>query len=245
MKFKEDIHKLAWGSEEWLCSAHPSSPSMIIDGENAGKRLNEVYPNFPVLLKRIHAESTLSVQVHPDERGAKIVGGEPKTEMWYILKGGPIYAGLKAGTTAEQVRKAAQDGTIEKLLIRHDAHIGEIFFIPGGLVHAIGEGTEVYEVQQSSNTRFRLYDWGRNREIRLEEALKVIDFNMVTPKPHQTLRTKLFCFHKEDIGDEGREYVATTGFLSIYKRDIGNILLAKGERARISTAGEVLITEFQ
>ena len=103
MTFETSVHQALWGSESWEISAHPTDPGVIAAGEAKGRRLNEVYPNFPLLFKVIDAKTRLSVQVHPNEETCKVTGGEPKTEMWCALSDGPIYAGLREGTTAADV----------------------------------------------------------------------------------------------------------------------------------------------
>ena len=250
MKFKDNIHTALWGHEEWVCSAHPSAPSEIADGPHAGQRLNAVYPKFPLLMKVIDAKSRLSVQVHPNEKTRKVTGGDPQTEMWCALSNGPIYAGLKPGTTARQVKSAVSSGRFEELLVRHDAKVGDVFFIPGGLVHAIGDGVRLYEVQQSSDTTFRLYDWGRvgkdgkPRELHVAQALKAIDYKLPVPVPRRELDTPFFKFTQEDISGE-RVYIAPKdAFLSIFSEREGNILLAPGETIVVGS-GFYLITEFK
>ena len=161
MKLEANVHTLVWGSESWEVSAHSSSPSVVADGNEKGKTLAELMPNFPLLAKVIDAKSRLSVQVHPNEKTALVTGGEPKTEMWCVLEPGPIYAGLKPGTGAKEIEEAIGSGSFEEILVKHDAKRFDTFFIPGGLVHAIGDGVKLYEIQQSSNTTYRLYDWGR------------------------------------------------------------------------------------
>ena len=181
MTFEKSLHTALWGSESWEISAHASDPGVIADGAQKGKTLRDLYPDFPLLFKVIDARTRLSVQVHPNEQTRKVTGGEPKTEMWCALSDGPIYAGLKPGTRATDIEAAVRSGRFEELLVRHEAKAGDVFFIPGGLVHAIGDGVRLYEVQQSSNTTFRLYDWGRvgadgqPRELHIEKGLKAID----------------------------------------------------------------------
>ena len=104
MNFKKNVHNALWGTESWEISAYQSDPSVIADGEENGRRLNDIYPNFPLLFKVIDAKTRLSVQVHPDEETSKVTGGDPKTEMWCALSDGPIYAGLRAGRTAADER---------------------------------------------------------------------------------------------------------------------------------------------
>lgn len=196
IRFEKDIHTALWGHEEWLVSAHPSAPGLILGGE--GKTLRDVCPDFPLLIKKICAKKRLSVQVHPNDVTAKTVGGEAKTEMWCVLEAGPIFAGFKPGVTKADVERAVGDGTFEDLLVRFDAKPGECYFIPGGLVHAIGEGTSVYEVQQSSDTTFRLYDWGRvgadgkPRRLHVKEGLAAMDISLPPPVPSDSVKCKYF-----------------------------------------------------
>ena len=200
IRFEPDLHRALWGYEAWLVSAHHTAPSKIAGV--AGKTIEDVCPGFPLLVKKICAEQRLSVQVHPNDVTAKSVGGEAKTEMWCVLKAGPIFAGLKPGVTAADVVRATGDGTFEDLLVRYDAQPGECYFIPGGLVHAIGEGTSVYEVQQSSNTTFRLYDWGRvgadgkPRPLHVKEGLAAMDLSLPPPVPSVTVDCPYFTFEQ-------------------------------------------------
>ena len=250
MKFTENIHTALWGHEEWVCSAHPSSPSVIADGPEAGKCLNEVYPDFPLLMKVIDAKSRLSVQVHPNETTRKVTGGDPKTEMWCALSEGPIYAGLKPGTTAAQISAAVASGRFEELLVRHDAKVGDVFFIPGGLVHAIGDGVRLYEVQQSSDTTFRLYDWGRvgkdgkPRELHVDKALQAIDYTLPVPVPCKELDTPFFRFWQEDVSGTKTYTAKPDRFLSVFGESTGNVLLPPGRSVTVG-AGHCLLTEFK
>lgn len=204
--FEPDVHAALWGDEEWLVSAHPRSPGRIVGA--SGVTLRDIWPGFPLLVKRIHAERRLSVQVHPDEAAAKIVGGEAKTEMWCVIEPGSIFAGFRSGVTRADVESAVHDGSFESLLTRFDAKVGECYFIPAGLVHAIGDGTTVYEVQQSSDTTFRLYDWGRvdangrPRELHVEKALEAIDYSLPVPVPCKALETPFFAFRQERLSGE-------------------------------------------
>lgn len=176
-------HDTLWGFEDWL------------------------YDDGKVLIKRICADMRLSVQVHPNDDTAKTVGGRAKTEMWRVLKGGPIFAGFKPGVTADDVVRAVDDGSFEELLVRFDAKVGECYFIPGGLVHAIGEGTSVFEVQQSSDTTFRLYDWGRvdakgnPRRLHVKEALAAMDLSLPPPVPGSSVNCEYFAFRAHAAGE--------------------------------------------
>ena len=126
MTFEKSIHTALWGLECWEISAHPSDPSVVADGEEKERRLNEIYLNFPLLFKVIDAKMRLSVQVHPNEETCNVTGGEPKTEMWCALSDGPIYAGVKKGTSAADVEAAVKSGRFEELLVRHGAKFGEM-----------------------------------------------------------------------------------------------------------------------
>ena len=200
LTFSEDRHVAIWGHERWLVSAHPSAPSVVADGPFSGRRLDElcesfgadlvgtrVHGRFPLLIKDIAAKSRLSVQVHPNEDTCRTTGGEPKTEMWHVLEaepGGVLFAGMCAGVTHEGLERAVADGSVEGMILRHEVTEGDNVFVPGGLVHAIGGGVRVLEVQQSSDTTYRLYDWGRvdaegrSRQLHVREGLAAADLGM-------------------------------------------------------------------
>ena len=222
MNFEKSVHHALWGSESWEISAHPLDPSVIVGGECKGATLREVYPNFPLLFKVIDAKMRLSVQVHPNEETCKVTGGEPKTEMWCALSDGPIYAGLVPGTTAADVEAALKTDRFEELLVRHEAKFGDVFFIPGGLVHAIGDGVKLYEVQQSSNTAFRLYDWGRvgadgqPRELHIGKGLQAIDYALPVPVPCRSLDTPFFKFSQEHVLGASILSTRADEFLALY-----------------------------
>ena len=202
LTFLPNLHPALWGAESWEISAHPAGPSVIATGALKGKTLSETMPDFPLLVKVIDAKTRLSVQVHPNEETRKVTGGDPKTEMWVMLEDGFIYAGLKPGVSAADVASAVKSGAFENLLVRHDAKKGECFFIPGGLVHAIGDNAKIYEVQQSSDTTFRLYDWnrvgkdGKPRELHVEKSCQAIDYTLSAPRPCDEIRCPFFRFRK-------------------------------------------------
>ena len=213
-KFSGNFHPALWGGESWEISVHPAGPSVIAEGGRKGVSLREVFADYPLLIKVIDAKTRLSVQVHPNEVTRKVTGGDPKTEMWVMLEDGVIFAGLKEGTTAAEVEAAVKSGRFEELLVRHEAKKGEAFFIPGGLVHAIGDGALIYEVQQSSDTTFRLYDWnrvgkdGKPRELHVEKSCQAIDYSLPAPVACDEVKCPFFHFRKlalaaqAVIGDE-------------------------------------------
>ena len=209
LRFEPNIHPALWGQESWEISVHPAGPSIVSGGcAEAGRRLSEVVADFPLLVKVIDAKTRLSVQVHPNETTCKLTGGDPKTEMWAMLEDGVIYAGLKSGVEPKDVEEAVKSGRFEELLVRHEAKKGEVFFIPGGLVHAIGDGTLIYEVQQSSDTTFRLYDWnrvgadGKPRELHVEKSLEAIDYSLPVPQPLTGVKCGFFDFRQISLDGE-------------------------------------------
>lgn len=142
---------------------------------------------FPLLIKMLDARERLSLQVHPPAAVAPDLGGEPKTEMWYILDAAPdahLIAGLKRGTTRQGFERNAA-GCVH----RFPVHAGDSIFIPSGRVHAIDAGLVIVEIQQNSDTTYRVDDWGRGRSVHLAESLASIDFSdfepSLTPLPIQ------------------------------------------------------------
>jgi len=145
-----------------------------------GQRIGEIWfeppPEVPqVLVKYLFTSEKLSVQVHPSDATA-LPGEAGKEECWLVLDAEPdarLAIGFAREVSAEEIAAAAQDGTIEDLLAWHPARPGDLFYLPAGTVHAIGPGLALVEVQQTSETTFRLYDYGRPRELHLERALAV------------------------------------------------------------------------
>lgn len=148
---------------------------------------------FPLLVKYIDASDDLSVQVHPDDATAAEIGGgaEGKTEAWFIVSAEPgacLYAGLREGVTAEVFAREASGPGVVDLLCRWEVRPGDCVLVPGGTVHAIGKGITLLEVQQNSDTTYRLYDWGRvgldgePRETHVEQALRCVAFG-TPPRP--------------------------------------------------------------
>ena len=205
-----------WGEERWEISARPDAPSRIMDGPLAGRPLGDAFPGFPLLFKTIDARARLSVQVHPNETTCRATGGEPKSEMWCALADSIVYAGLKKGVSPADLEEAVRVNALEELLVRHELKAGEAVFIPGGLVHAIGDGALLYEVQQSSDTTFRLYDWGRvgadgrPRELHVAAALEATDCSLPAPEVRDSIETPWFAFRQLrleggfPVGGDGR-----------------------------------------
>ena len=140
---------------------------------------------FPILIKLLDAQEKLSLQVHPPKGKAAILGGEPKTEMWFFLEtqpGAEIYAGLKSGIRRGEFEEALKEGTVAECFHRLPTEAGLAMFLPSGRVHAIGSGNVILEIQQNSDTTYRVYDWdrkddsGKSRALHVKEALASIQW---------------------------------------------------------------------
>ena len=191
--------------ESWEVSAVESSPSTVANGSWAGKTLPEVVASapeeilgkavarhygdkMPLLVKFIDAQKDLSIQVHPDDAMAlREHGKNGKTEMWYILDAEPgacIYAGFKKKLGADEYTRMVADGTIVDALAKHEAHAGDVFYIPAGRVHAICGGIMLAEIQQSSDVTYRIYDYnrpgldGKPRQLHTELAAQALNYRV-------------------------------------------------------------------
>jgi mannose-6-phosphate isomerase len=197
-------------AESWEICDHGADQSIVDQGPLAGTTLGELVrvrgeellgrahpqPHFPLLVKFLDAAQVLSVQVHPnDEQAARQTPPDlGKTEAWVILAAEPgskVYAGLRPGVDRAQLAAAIAEGTCERLLHQFEPQAGDCLFIPAGTVHALGKGLLVAEIQQSSDTTFRLYDWnrvgpdGRPRPLHVDEGLAVVDFQRGPVAPQQ------------------------------------------------------------
>lgn len=266
MTLEPNVRKMVWGAETWVASGRPERPSRVADGPFAGRTLDALAAEygrrltgtkapdarvFPLLFKIIDARDRLSVQVHPNEATRAATGGEPKTEMWYVLGGaGPIFAGLRPGTTPARVADDVKTGRFEDTLVRHTARPGDILFIPGGLVHAIGEDVRVYEVQQSSDTTWRLYDWGRvgadgqPRMLHIAEALQSIDYNRPPPRPVRDGVTCPFFRFRAVEADGAVAVAADDGTFTVVHTvaDGRTVLVPPGRAASVPCTGTALVT---
>ena len=186
--------------ESWELVDREDEQSVVARGPHAGVTLHELWtkfrpevfgtdvpdsPRFPLLAKVLDAQDTLSVQVHPPAHMAAELRGEPKTEMWYLLdatKDAALYAGFRRGTTRADFERALADGHAADLLHRVPVRAGDAMFIPSGRCHAIGAGCLIVEIQQNSDTTYRVFDWnrtgldGKPRALHIAESLASIDF---------------------------------------------------------------------
>ncbi|CAN7439874.1 class I mannose-6-phosphate isomerase [Microbacterium sp. LjRoot45] len=204
-KFKGELPEGDIG-ETWDVSSHPQGDTVVTGGEHDGKPLSVVVDElgadlvgtlnvgrpFPVMIRYVSSRENLSIQLHPTEAHAH-KKGEPsgKDEAWYILDAAPdafVYAGLKPGTTRAQFQAAGADGSLSDLVVKRTVKPGDFIYIPAGTVHAICAGITLIEICEYSNTTYRLYDYGRDRGLDLEDGQEVVDVDAVAA-PHRGLRT--------------------------------------------------------
>jgi len=199
--------------ESWEISARPEADCVVVTKESslAGQPLSRLWQDralrrglfgeaapdeecFPLLCKILDARERLSLQVHPPASVAPSLGGEPKTEVWVVAAADPgakLYIGLHQGVSEEDLRAALEAGTAEDLVHQIAVRTGDVIFIPSGRLHAIGEGLLIYEIQQNSDTTYRVFDWnrpgldGQPRALHVEESLRCIDFSAVEPAMDQ------------------------------------------------------------
>ncbi len=193
--------------ESWDVVDRPEAQSVVTSGEFRGLTLREVLRRnsdevmgpgydpgraFPILVKWLDCRERLSLQVHPPATVASELDGEPKTENWYIADAEPgaaLIAGLKAGVTRERFEAALGEEALEEFVHRFEVGRGDSIFVPSGRIHAIDGGNLILEIQQNSDTTYRVYDWGRvgldgkKRTLHIEESLACIDFNDIEPEP--------------------------------------------------------------
>ena len=193
--------------EAWEICDRDEAPSVIVGGKFDGKTLRAAIESdtayimgpgwnpqtrFPILVKWLDCQERLSLQVHPPMGVAEKLGGEPKTENWYVADcsaGAGLIAGLKKGATKDAFVKSLSDNSAEELLHRFPVKKGDSLFVPSGRLHAIDGGNLILEIQQNSDTTYRVYDWGRvgldgkPRALHVQESIDSIDFNDFEPNP--------------------------------------------------------------
>jgi mannose-6-phosphate isomerase len=216
--------------ESWEIVDRPEAQSVVRQGPWRGRTLQELWrdhraeifgddmpavPRFPIFAKLLDAQEKLSIQVHPDGAAASALGGEPKTEMWYFAAvddGAEIYAGLRRGVTRNQLEQAVRQGSAADLVHRIKVKTGDAFFVPSGRIHAIGAGNLLIEIQQNSDTTFRLFDWGRGlreetpRPLHIDAALQSIAFDdfepgVIRPSGETLAQTACFIVEKWELAN--------------------------------------------
>jgi mannose-6-phosphate isomerase len=245
--------------ESWEIVDRPEAQSVVHEGPLRGATLHELWTTqresvfgsdlpeserFPLLCKMIDAQDRLSVQVHPPASVAPILGGEPKTEMWYVLDallGSDLYAGLKPGVTRDSFERALAEGVVADQIHHLPVRKGDAIFIPSGRIHAIGGGNIIVEVQQNSDTTYRVFDWnrmgvdGRPRDLHVEASLVSINFDdiepgLARPSPAGVIsECEYFCVEKivldqachADGGDRFAIFTVVGGRVAIGDREFG------------------------
>jgi mannose-6-phosphate isomerase len=191
--------------ESWEIVDRPEAQSVVTNGSLKDKTLHELWsqhreeifgnmsnaPRFPLLIKLLDARDKLSLQVHPPEKIAAKLGGEPKTECWYVAAADPdaeLFVGFKRSTSRNQFEQALRNGSAADSVYSIKVKSGDAMFLPAGRFHGIGGGNVLVEVQQNSDTTYRVFDWnrmdestGKPRELHVDQALESIDFNDVAP----------------------------------------------------------------
>ena len=210
--------------EAWILSDREDYQSLVANGPLKGQTIGQLmqkeqeqllgklawrFKRFPLLLKFLDVHEMLSVQVHPSDLQRNYLpdGEHGKTEAWIVLEAGPdsrIYAGLKPGTTSDNLQQALKNGVITDHLAYFTPKPGDGVFIPAGTVHSLGGDVVVFEVQQNSDVTFRLYDWdhidsktGQHRALQVDQAIKCIDFEQGAIQPVVTLVERITPVRRE------------------------------------------------
>jgi mannose-6-phosphate isomerase len=254
--------------ESWEIVDRPEAQSVVAAGPLRGRTLHEFWtqhrqeifggvpdtPRFPLLIKILDAQEKLSLQVHPPENVASRLGGEPKSEFWYVAAADPdaeLFLGFREPVARDRLEERLRDGTVIDHIHRIAVQAGDAVFLSAGRVHAIGAGNLLIEIQQNSDTTYRVFDWNRTdpatgtkRDLHVEQAIQCIDFEDIQPQLIQSesellISHSLFEIRKWNF-DEPRE-AAPLGQFAIVCCLTGNLSCAKAELA----PGEFLLIPAQ
>ena len=253
------IGNAPFSGESWEVSDHRSDVSVVAEGALSGTTLRDLIHHrkedllgkafthleqFPLLVKYIDARETLSVQVHPnDEQGHRLANDNGKTETWIVVDAEPgsvIYVGLNEGITREMFIDAIATGEVEPLLHKIPAVVGDCILVPAGIVHAIGAGVMVAEIQQMSNATFRVFDWnrldadGKPRDLHISQALESINFEAGPVNPIRGV--------SEPVPGGTKQRLSHTEYFSLHRFDLdGTIKIGRDDRFTIVMAldGEI------
>jgi mannose-6-phosphate isomerase len=246
--------------ESWEIVDRPEAQSIVTRGPLKGKTLHDLWmqhrlpifgdipeaPRFPLLIKLLDAKQKLSLQVHPPENAAAKLGGEAKSEFWYVAaanQDAELFLGFRESMTWEQFGRVLRAGTVADHVHKIRAKFGDAVFLPAGRFHGIGAGCLLVEIQQNSDTTYRVFDWdraddkGNLRQLHVDEALQCINFNDVRPKLIEQkgellVRYELFEVQKWNLGQPRK--VAPLGQFAIVsclggKLRCADVALAPGE----------------
>ena len=246
--------------ESWELVELPERHVAARGGAHDGRKLGELWRAgalggsrqgpFPFLLKWIDAADTLSVQVHPDEAACeKMKRGQPKTEAWYVVQkdeGATLLMGHHAGLDARTLAQAARGNTLKKWLYELEPKVGDLYLLKAGTIHAIGRGHLLLEVQQPSDTTYRINDWGRvgadgkPRQLHLEEAAGCIAYDRVGPVHAERKQVSGPCFFLRPLA-AGAEVGA--GGLRVIVADHGDVTLHHARGHSTLHWGDVVVAE--
>jgi len=244
--------------ESWEIVDRSEVQSIVASGPLCGKTLHELWtqdreeifgdvantPRFPLLIKILDAQDKLSLQVHPPENVAKRLGGEPKSEFWYVAAAdadAELFLGFRQSITRDSFVETLRKGTVIDYVHRIAVQSGDAVFLPAGRVHAIGAGSLLIEIQQNSDTTYRAFDWNRTdpatgtkRDLHVEQAIQCIAFEDVQPQLVQPdgdllISDRLFEIRKWNL-DEARE-AAPLGQFAIVCCLTGNVSCANAKLA--------------
>ena len=224
--------------ESWEIADRPEAQSIVANSPLKGKTLHELWkqnrsarrtdssrgehdifgdvpetPRFPLLIKLLDAQERLSLQVHPPEEVAAKLGGEPKTEFWYVAiadPGAELFLGFRELIRREQFKRALDKGTAADCVQKIRVKAGDAMFLPAGRLHAVGGGNLLVEIQQNSDTTYRVFDWNRTaadgtlRQLHVDQALQCIDFtdvgpHLIEPKGEVLIKHELFEIEKWNL----------------------------------------------
>ena len=256
--------------ESWEIVDRSEAQSVVASGPLRGRTLHELWtqhrdeifgevpdtPRFPLLIKILDAQENLSLQVHPPENVATRLGGEPKSEFWYMAATDPdaeLFLGFREPITRDGFEERLRGGTVMDHVHRIAVHAGDAVFLPAGRLHAIGAGNLVIEIQQNSDTTYRVFDWNRTdpvtrtkRVLHVEQAIQSIDFEDLQPPLNQAegellMSHSLFEIQKWNLGSP-REVAPPSQFAIICcltgKLRCADVDLAAGEFFLIAAQAE-------
>jgi mannose-6-phosphate isomerase len=253
--------------ESWEIVDRPEAQSVVHNGPLRGKTLHELWTQhrqlifgnvadslrFPLLIKLLDAQEKLSLQVHPPERIAAKLGSEPKTEAWYVAAAEPgaeLFVGLREVMSRAKFEKGLRAGALAEQVHTIQVEPGDAMFLPAGRLHAVGAGNLLVEIQQNSDTTYRVFDWnrvddkGKPRQLHIEQAFQCIDFNdvepkLIKPKGELLVQHELFEIQKWTL--DGRREVAPLGQFAIICCLSGSLSCASVELA----PGEIFLVPAQ
>ena len=259
-EFGKNLPPVSKIGESWEIVDRPEAQSVVANGPLKGKTLHELWSEqraeifgdvsaasrFPLLIKLLDAEQRLSLQVHPPAKVAAELGGEPKSEFWYVAAAdvdAELFLGFRESMTRDRFRTIVLNSTAADHVHTIRVKSGDAVFLPAGRFHGIGAGNLLIEIQQNSDTTYRLFDWnrvdagGRPRQLHLEQALQCIDFSdvaptLIEPKGELLIRHRLFEIQKWNL-HQPREVAPLGEFVIICcltgKLSCGDVDLSPGE----------------